>query len=80
MQAHSPASYLFASGLLCFSWCEAFRKNPSPMRLNATIGKSYHELKNDPKYRPEPLILTVGMLGVLLCVAGTIAGIRNLFN
>jgi hypothetical protein len=77
MQAKSIASYLFACGFLCFAWCEAFRKYSPPLKLTFTMGKIYTSFRN-PDYHPEPMILTIGMLGVALCLFSLIVGILNL--
>ena len=67
----TPASYLFAAGCLCVAWTDAFRKYPPPVKLNSTIGGIYQGFRS-PEYRPEPMILTVGILGLMLWIASLV--------
>jgi hypothetical protein len=79
MQGKSTAAYLFACSFLCFAWCEAFRRHSPPIKLTFKMDEIYSNLRNSD-YRPEPMVLTIGMVGVMLCLCSLIAGIAHLIQ
>ncbi len=79
MHDHTSASYLSAAGCLCFAWTEAFRKYPPPVQLSSTIGGIYRGFRSSD-YRPEPVTLVFGVLGLMLWIASLLTWWRALFN
>jgi hypothetical protein len=79
IQNRSSASYLFAAGFVCFAWGEAFTKHAPPTKLNATLGKIYHDHR-DSGHRTEPVILAITFLGFILWAAGFVMQWRSWFG